>query len=78
MVADSVPDMSESTHTYLQSLTSQTKVLSMAAPVVAGMEDLRIGIWRWDLDFLELERRCHVKVGGLRIGWIAAAMVVEL
>lgn len=78
MTADSVPDMSESTHTCPPSPTSQTMVLSMAAPVVADTEDSRIGIEYLDLYFLELEKRSLVMVGGLQIGRIAAAMVEEL
>lgn len=77
-IVDSVPDMSESTHVYPPSPTSQTMVLSMAAPVAADTKDSRIGIERLDLCFLELERTCLVTVGSLRIGRIAAGMVDEL
>lgn len=78
MIVDSVPDMSESTHTVPPSPTSQTMVLSMAAPVVADTKNLRIDIGHLDPGSLELERTCLVRVGSLRIGWIAAAMVDEL
>lgn len=54
LTVDSVPDMSESTHTCPLSPTSQTMALSMAVLVVADTKNSRIGIGRLDLCFPEL------------------------